>query len=94
LIAWREGSEEAGGEPKPRPLDLGFSRPLLPWSGNRSIIETAGGWVPAALDRMNTHYLISPGHVPNLKRMPREVIAEGWYFHGHRHSLIAEPSAR
>jgi hypothetical protein len=30
------GSEEAGGEPKPRPLDLGFSRPLLPWSGNRS----------------------------------------------------------
>jgi hypothetical protein len=47
LIAWREGSEEAGGEPKPRPLDLGFSRPLLPWSGNRSIIETAGGWVPA-----------------------------------------------
>jgi predicted TIM-barrel fold metal-dependent hydrolase len=47
-----------------------------------AIIETAGGWVPAALDRMDTHYLMSPGHVPNLKRMPREVIAEGRYFHG------------
>ena len=25
---------------------------------------------------------MSPGHVPNLKRMPREVLAEGRYFHG------------
>src|ERR671918_557604 len=47
-----------------------------------AIIETAGGWVPAALDRFDTHYLMSPGHVPNLKRMPRDVIAEGRYFHG------------
>ncbi len=47
-----------------------------------AIIETAGGWVPAALDRLDTHYLMSPGHVPNLKRMPREVLAEGRYFHG------------
>ena len=47
-----------------------------------AIFETAGGWVPAALDRMDTHYLMSPGHVPNLKHMPREVIAEGRYFHG------------
>ena len=37
---------------------------------------------PMALDRMYTHYLMSPGHVPNLKRMPRDVIAEGRYFHG------------
>jgi hypothetical protein len=47
-----------------------------------AIIETAGGWVPAVLDHMHTYYLMSPGHVPNLKRMPREVIAEGRYFHG------------
>ena len=47
-----------------------------------AIIETAGGWLPAALDRFDTHYLMSPGHVPNLKRMPCEVIAEGRYFHG------------
>ena len=47
-----------------------------------AIIETGGGWVPVALDRLDTHYLMSPGHVPNLKRMPREVIAEGRYFHG------------
>jgi predicted TIM-barrel fold metal-dependent hydrolase len=47
-----------------------------------AIIETAGGWVPAALDRFDTHYLMSPGHVPNLKRLPRDVIAEGRYFHG------------
>ena len=26
-----------------------------------AIIETAGGWVPAALDRLDTHYLMSPG---------------------------------
>jgi predicted TIM-barrel fold metal-dependent hydrolase len=24
---------------------------------------------------------MSPGHVPNLKRLPREVLAEGRYFH-------------
>ncbi len=47
-----------------------------------AIIETGGGWMPAALDRLDTHYILSPGHVPNLKRMPREVLAEGRYFHG------------
>ena len=47
-----------------------------------AVIETAGGWLPAALDRFDTHYLMSPGHVPNFKRMPRDVIAEGRYFHG------------
>jgi hypothetical protein len=38
--------------------------------------------MPLALDRLDTHYILSPGHVPNLKRMPREVLAEGRYFHG------------
>ena len=33
------------------------------------------------MDRLDTHYLMSPGHVPNLKRLPREVLAEGRYFH-------------
>ena len=47
-----------------------------------AIIETGGGWMPLAMDRLDTHYLMSPGHVPNLKRMPREVLAEGRYFHG------------
>ena len=47
-----------------------------------AITETAGSWLPAALDLFDTHYLMSPGHVPNLKRMPRDVIAEGRYFHG------------
>jgi predicted TIM-barrel fold metal-dependent hydrolase len=46
-----------------------------------AIIETGGGWLPAVLDRFDTHYLMSPGHVPNLKRLPREVLAEGRYFH-------------
>src|SRR5207247_5077278 len=46
-----------------------------------AIIETGGGWLPLALDRLDTHYLMSPGHVPNLKRLPREVLAEGRYFH-------------
>ena len=45
-------------------------------------VETGGGWMPALLDRYDTHYLMSPGHVPQLKRMPREVLAEGRYFHG------------
>ena len=39
------------------------------------------GWLPLALDRLDTHYIMSPGHVPNLKRLPREVLAEGRYFH-------------
>lgn len=46
-----------------------------------AIIETGGGWLPLALDRLDTHYLMSPGHVPNLKRLPREILAEGRYFH-------------
>jgi predicted TIM-barrel fold metal-dependent hydrolase len=46
-----------------------------------AIIETGGGWLPLALDRLDTHYIMSPGHVPNLKRLPREVLAEGRYFH-------------
>jgi hypothetical protein len=46
-----------------------------------AIIETGGGWLPLALDRLDTHYLMSPGHVPNLKRLPRDVLAEGRYFH-------------
>jgi predicted TIM-barrel fold metal-dependent hydrolase len=37
---------------------------------------------PMALDRMDTHHLMSPGHMPNLKRMPRDIIAAGRYFHG------------
>ncbi len=46
-----------------------------------AIIETGGGWLPLALDRLDTHYVMSPDHVPNLKRLPREVVAEGRYFH-------------
>jgi predicted TIM-barrel fold metal-dependent hydrolase len=46
-----------------------------------AIIETGGGWLPLAVDRLDTHYLMSPGHVPKLKRLPREVLAEGRYFH-------------
>src|SRR3984893_11721725 len=46
-----------------------------------AIIETGGGWLPLALDRLDTHYLMSPSHVPHLKRLPREVLAEGRYFH-------------
>jgi predicted TIM-barrel fold metal-dependent hydrolase len=47
-----------------------------------AIVETGGGWMPLAMDRLDTHYIMSPGHVPNLKRLPREVLAEGRYFHG------------
>jgi len=46
-----------------------------------AIIETGGGWLPLALDRLDTHYIMSPEHVPNLKRLPRDVLAEGRYFH-------------
>ena len=47
-----------------------------------AIVETAGGWVPMALDRMDTHYLMSPGHVPNLNACratssPRAAISTG-----------------
>jgi predicted TIM-barrel fold metal-dependent hydrolase len=47
-----------------------------------SIVETSGGWLPAMMDRFDIHYLMAPDHVPNLKRKPREVLAEGRYFHG------------
>jgi uncharacterized protein len=47
-----------------------------------AIVETGGGWMPLAVDRLDTHYIMSPGHVPNLKRLPRDVLAEGRYYHG------------
>ncbi len=35
------------------------------------IVETAAGWLPAILDRFDSHYVLSPHHVPYLKRSPR-----------------------
>ena len=46
------------------------------------IVETAAGWLPAILDRFDAHYVMSPGHVPWLRRMPSDVVKEGRYFHG------------
>ena len=46
-----------------------------------AIIETSGGWVPVIVDRMDSHYLASPNHVPNLTRLPREVVTDGRYAH-------------
>ncbi|MCZ6789416.1 MAG: amidohydrolase family protein [Chloroflexi bacterium] len=48
-----------------------------------AVVETAAGWLPAILDRFDSHYIMSPGHVPYLKQMPSEVIKNsGQYFHG------------
>ena len=48
-----------------------------------AVVETAAGWLPAILDRFDSHYIMSPGHVPYLKQMPSEVIKHsGQYFHG------------
>ncbi len=47
------------------------------------VVETAAGWLPAALERFDAHYYLSPGHVPLLKRVPSEVVKHGGcYFHG------------
>ncbi len=47
------------------------------------VVETAAGWLPAILDRFDAHYVLSPGHVPLLRRMPSDVVkAGGRYFHG------------
>jgi predicted TIM-barrel fold metal-dependent hydrolase len=45
------------------------------------IIETSAGWVPLIVDRLDAHYLTSPAHVPNLTRLPREVVQGGQYYH-------------
>ena len=45
-------------------------------------LETSSGWLPSIIERFDAHYQLSPGHVPNLKRTPSEVIQEGRYFHG------------
>ena len=45
------------------------------------VLETSGGWVPIIVDRLDAHYMASPGHVPNLTRMPHEVVRSGNYFH-------------
>ncbi len=47
-----------------------------------AIVETAAGWLPAILDRFDSHYVLSPHHVPYLKHSPTEVVKGGRYFHG------------
>ncbi len=46
-----------------------------------ALVETSGAWVPFALERFESNFLTSPGMAPNLTRPPREVLAEGRYFH-------------
>lgn len=46
-----------------------------------AVIETSGGWVPVIVDRLDSHFLASPSHVPNLRRLPSEVITGGRYAH-------------
>ena len=47
-----------------------------------AIVETAAGWLPSMLDRFDSHYVLSPQHVPHLKHFPSEVVKGGRYFHG------------
>ena len=48
-----------------------------------SCVETAAGWLPAILERFDAHYVLSPHHVPFLKRMPSEFVRKDKrYFHG------------
>jgi predicted TIM-barrel fold metal-dependent hydrolase len=47
-----------------------------------AIVETAAGWLPAILDRFDSHYVLSPHHVPYLKHSPTQVVKGGRYFHG------------
>ncbi len=46
-----------------------------------AVIETSGGWVSVIVDRLDSHYLASPDHVPHLNRLPREVVTDGRYAH-------------
>ena len=47
-----------------------------------AIVETAAGWLPAILDRFDSHFVLSPHHVPYLKHSPSEMVKSGRYFHG------------
>ncbi|MBM3924889.1 MAG: amidohydrolase [SAR202 cluster bacterium] len=48
-----------------------------------AVVETAAGWLPGILDRYDSHYALSPAHVPYLKHTPSQVVKEsGRYFHG------------
>lgn len=47
-----------------------------------AVVETAAGWLPSILDRFDSHYVLSPQHVPYLKRFPSETVKGGRYFHG------------
>jgi predicted TIM-barrel fold metal-dependent hydrolase len=47
-----------------------------------AVVETACGWLPAVLDRFDTHYRMSPNHTPSLRHAPTEVVTGGRYFHG------------
>ena len=47
-----------------------------------AVVETAAGWLPSILDRFDSHYVLSPQHVPYLKRFPSETVRGGRYFHG------------
>ena len=47
-----------------------------------AIVETSAGWLPSILDRFDSHYALSPQHVPYLKHTPTDVVKGGRYFHG------------
>ena len=45
------------------------------------IFETTAGWMPWLIEQLDEGYNVRPDLVPNLKRRPRDVVAEGRLFH-------------
>jgi predicted TIM-barrel fold metal-dependent hydrolase len=46
-----------------------------------AVFETSAGWMPWLIERLDDSYASKPNLVPNLKRKPSEVVAEGRLFH-------------
>src|SRR5712691_597776 len=44
-------------------------------------VEPSASWLPLAVERFDANFISSPHLVPNLQRLPSEIIAEGRYFH-------------
>ncbi len=45
------------------------------------VFETTGGWMPWLIEQLDESYHARPHLVPNLKRLPSEVVAGGRLFH-------------
>ena len=77
--------EPVGGHGRPRGPRRRWDLRDVPRRSRVAIIETGGGWLPLALDRLDTHYIMSPGPRPQPQAAAARRPRRGPVLPRHRH---------